>query len=70
MRFFSIRSERKVPRDHNNSFVPVRNTGFQSLEDVGIMWVVWQDAGWEGDWGFRLGSTATQAGAGSEAGNS
>ena len=32
--FFSVRSERKVPRDHNNSFVPVRNAGFQSLQEM------------------------------------
>ena len=31
---FSIRSERKVSRDNDNSFVPVRNTGFQSLEEM------------------------------------
>ena len=32
--FFSVRSERKVARDHNNSFVPVRNAGFQSLQEM------------------------------------
>ena len=68
---FSVRSERKVARDHNNSFVPVRNAGFQSLQEMsescglcGKM-LVGRETGV-----FGLGPTATLTGAGSQAGNS
>ena len=71
--FFSVRSERKVARDHNNSFVPVSNTGFQILQGMSGSWqgwAGWQGAGWEGGWELGVGPTATLTGAGSQARNS
>ena len=69
---FSVRSEHKVARDNDISFVSVRNTGFQILQEVSGSWgswAGWQGAGWEaGELG--VGPTATLTGAGSQAGNS